>query len=51
MSDTKIFQCSVCGLHYDNEEPVKACEEFCAKFNACSIEITKHSIENRKSTA
>lgn len=39
------YECSECGLHYTDEQVVKECEMFCKEHNACSLEITKHSVE------
>lgn len=47
MTKPKIFLCRICGLHYENEKLVIACQEFCGKYNACSLEITKHSVESQ----
>lgn len=42
------YVCEDCGLHYENKEMADECFAFCTKNNACSIEITKHSIEHKK---
>ncbi len=39
------YQCPECGLHYLNKKLAKECEDFCKEHNACSLEITKYSIE------
>lgn len=49
MSD-KAYKCPECGLHYDDEEIMKKCQAFCAEYHACSIEITKHSLEAKQET-
>jgi hypothetical protein len=48
MRDEKTYQCIECGLHYLDENIMKQCEEFCKKHHACSIEITKNSLEAKK---
>lgn len=42
----QIFQCPECGMHYRDETIAKACQEFCSKHKACSLDIAKHAIEN-----
>jgi len=42
------YKCEDCGLHYEDEKLAKDCYDFCAKNHACSVEITKHSIEHKK---
>ncbi len=39
------YECPECGLHYTDEQIVNECEIFCKEHNACSIEITKQSVE------
>lgn len=46
--DNNVFQCSTCKLHYTDQDLARQCEEFCTRNNACSVEITKHSIEVRQ---
>ena len=43
----ELYQCPECGLYYETEETAKRCEAFCKEHNACSIEITKHSVESK----
>ena len=43
--DKKGFKCSVCGLHYVDNETAEKCYAYCSAQNACSIEITKESLE------
>lgn len=50
MDDDKLYKCEDCGLHYRDDTLAQACYEFCTKNNACSIEITKHSIETTEAT-
>lgn len=45
----EIFQCSDCGMHYKDANMAKKCYEYCKNNKACSIEITKHSIERLQS--
>jgi hypothetical protein len=46
----KLYQCPECGLHYEEEAIAKACEAFCKENKACSLEITKLSVEVSQST-
>jgi predicted Zn-ribbon and HTH transcriptional regulator len=43
--DAKAYVCQECGLHYEDEQITKQCQEWCAKYKSCNLEITKHSIE------
>jgi hypothetical protein len=45
MNEQELFECPECGLHYRDEKNAKECEEFCKANKACSIEITKNSVE------
>jgi hypothetical protein len=45
MSDKVLYQCPVCGLHYESEETAKECEAYCTQHNGCSMDITKLSVE------
>ena len=48
MSLKILYQCSQCKLHYETKELSERYEEFCKKYQGCSLEITKHSIERKK---
>lgn len=49
MDEKEVFKCEECGLHYNEKATAQQCETFCKENNACSMDITKHSIEsNRK---
>lgn len=50
MNKPEPYQCPECGLHYDDEQTAKDCYEFCTKNHACSIEVTRHSVEYRRLT-
>lgn len=41
------YQCPECGLHYDNQLTVAACENWCKKHKSCHMEIAKYSIERK----
>lgn len=42
------YECKECGLHYEDNEITKQCEAFCKAKNACNLEITQHSLENKQ---
>lgn len=44
-----LYQCAECGLHYRMADKAQECEAFCKQHSACSLEITKYSIEVEKS--
>lgn len=46
-TEPKIYQCPECGLHYEDKEVAKLCEAFCKEHNACNLEITQYSVENK----
>lgn len=45
---TDTFQCPVCGLHYHDQVSAEACEAFCTEHSACSLEITKLTVESEQ---
>ncbi|GAC1390898.1 MAG: hypothetical protein NVSMB46_01650 [Candidatus Saccharimonadales bacterium] len=51
MTDTVIFQCPECGLHYKDVQMANQCADFCKEFKSCSLEITKRSIERENSVS
>ena len=44
----KQYQCSECGLNYEDEEIAKKCEAWCSKTKSCNLEITQFAVENKK---
>jgi hypothetical protein len=46
MNQDDIFQCSECGMHYREKLWVEACEAFCKRNQACSLDIAQHAVEN-----
>jgi len=50
MADKLLFECPECGLHYENQQIAKQCEDYCKEYQGCSMDITKFS-EERKSTS
>ncbi len=50
MKDKVLYQCTECGLHYEDSEVARQCETYCKEFHGCSLEITKHSVERIKAT-
>lgn len=51
MTENVSYQCPECGLHYADLQTAKECEAFCSANRACSMEITKHSLEAQKSSS
>jgi hypothetical protein len=45
MTQDAMYKCEECGLHYNEEQYAKDCYAYCKAHNACSIDITKCSIE------
>ncbi len=46
--DKKYFQCDICKFHYKTRDWAEKCENFCKKYNSCSLDITKHSVKLKK---
>ena len=44
-NNKKYFQCEACEFYYEEKEWAEKCEAFCKKYNACSMDITKHSVK------
>ena len=49
MADTVLYQCTECGLHYEDKQIAKQCEAYCKEYKGCSLDITKLSIERKNS--
>lgn len=48
MAETNsCISCIECGLYSKYEKITKECEVFCEEYNACSLEITKHSSDTK----
>ncbi len=45
---TKLYQCLECGLHYVDKAKMKECQAFCSTHHACSMDITKYSVEEQQ---
>ncbi len=41
-------KCEECGYVYKDGRWAEKCEAWCKKHNSCNLEITKHSIKNKK---
>lgn len=39
-----IFICDLCGFGYKDRDTAESCEEYCAEYNSCSIEITRSAV-------
>jgi len=47
-SQSEVFECSQCGLHYTDARIAQDCEEWCRVHNSCNVEIAAHSQENKE---
>lgn len=47
MAET-LYACADCGLHYTDAQTADACYQYCVTHHACSMEITRHSVERRR---
>ncbi len=41
----RLYICEVCDLSYEDRSWADKCEDYCTKYSACSLEITKHAIQ------
>lgn len=46
--DETLYVCERCGLRYREKTWAEKCEDFCSRYNACSIEIVKHAVKNKE---
>lgn len=44
----QIYQCPICGFHYEDEMTAKKCEAWCREHKSCNIQIIKESFESQK---
>jgi hypothetical protein len=52
MNDEKeLYQCPECGLHYEDEETAKQCENWCRENKSCNLEIIKGSVESKQASS
>jgi hypothetical protein len=40
----EYFMCEACNLYFRTQKLAQKCEQFCNKYKACSIEITKYRV-------
>ena len=48
-SQQALYDCSICKLHFEDEQTAKECEEWCRNNDSCNLAIASKSIEARKS--
>lgn len=48
MSDQEVYQCTECGLHYEEEKIARQCEAWCSEYKSCNLDITQFSLKNNK---
>lgn len=41
----KLYACEICKLLYKERRWAEKCQNFCKKYNACSLDITHHAIK------
>jgi len=39
------FMCGACNMYYKTKALAQKCEDFCNKYHACSIELTKNAVQ------
>jgi len=42
------YLCPVCGIAYLDREWAEKCQDFCARYSSCSLEITGHAVSLTK---
>ncbi|MFB6145935.1 MAG: hypothetical protein ABEJ99_05540 [Candidatus Nanohaloarchaea archaeon] len=47
----KAYICEECGLHYREKQVAENCEEHCRTRNACSLEMTRKSLERKRQSS
>lgn len=47
-NNKELYQCEVCGFHYERKEWAEQCEAWCKEHNSCNLEITGNAEENKK---
>ena len=46
-----LYRCDECGLHYRTADLAEACYQHCITFRACSLYITRQSVERATAAA
>ena len=39
-----LYICEACGFAYAEKEWAQKCQDFCAEYKGCSLEITSHAV-------
>ena len=47
-NEEKVYKCPECGLHYENKDQAKKCEEWCKEHHSCNLEIISDAVENKQ---
>ncbi len=50
VSDTNLFACKECGLHYSDEVTAQECATWCKQHKSCNMDITALSVERNPTT-
>lgn len=49
MQANNVYRCPECGLHYQDKATAEACKAWCNQYKSCNLQITRLSIEVKKS--
>lgn len=41
----EYYQCSECGMQYEDKEWAEKCEAWCKEHHSCNLEIIKHAVK------
>lgn len=45
INDQTLFQCEACGFYYKERAIAQKCQDFCEKYQSCSMEFTKLAVQ------
>ena len=48
INNKKYYQCEICKFYYKDKKWAQKCEDFCFKYESCSVEIVKHAVNPKK---
>ncbi len=49
-TNSELFKCPECGLHYKDRAQAEKCEAWCKEHHSCNLEIISYAVENNKYT-
>ncbi len=44
-NEEQYYICDVCNLSYKERSWAEKCQDYCTKYSACSLEITRHATQ------